>query len=278
MNVDPPQGRGITGRRVARLTRLVALALAIYAGVLALLYCKQEALLFVPTRLPEDHRFVVAGVVERRVAVNGASLSALHFRQPDAKGLVFFLHGNAGSLQQWLTGTEFYRRTGFDLFMIDYRGYGKSTGRIESEEQLHADVRAAWQAIAPEYADRKRVIYGRSLGTGPATYLARDVQADLLVLVSPYSSLLELARDHYPWVPGALLRYPMRTDLWLPQVAMPAMILHGESDRLVGIEHAQRLAALRPGVALVRLAGVGHNDVHRSRDYREALAARLAGL
>lgn len=260
------------------LAGLGVVALLLYAGVLGLLYWKQEALLFAPVRLPEDHAFAIAGIVERRIVVPGAVLSALHFRQPDAKGVVFFLHGNAGSLQQWLTSTDFYRRTRFDLFMIDYRGYGKSSGRIESEAQLHADVRAAWNAIAPEYAGRKRVVYGRSLGTGLATYLAREAQADLLVLVSPYSSLRDVAREHYPWVPGALLRYPMRTDLWLPQVAMPVLILHGEADTVIGLEHAQRLAALSPGCLLVRLPGVGHNDVHRSREYLETLAARLAEL
>jgi len=131
----------------------------------------------------------------------------------------FFLHGNGGSLQEWLTSTELYRRTGFDLFIIDYRGYGKSTGRIESEAQLHADVRAAWQAIAPEYAGKKMVLYGRSLGTGLATRLATEVHADLLVLVSPYSSLRDLAREHYSWVPGAVLRYPMRTTNGCPRSA-----------------------------------------------------------
>jgi pimeloyl-ACP methyl ester carboxylesterase len=258
--------------------RLFGSALLVYAAVLLLLYLRQESLLFLPARLPPDHRFSVPGVVEVAVPVEGATLSALHFRQPGARGVVFFLHGNAGSLQSWLTGTEFYRRTGYDLFMIDYRGYGKSGGRIDDEAQLHADVLAAWRLIAPEYAGRKRVIYGRSLGTGLAARLAAEVQAELLVLVSAYSSLLDVARDHYPWVPGALLRYPMRTDLWLPRVTMPVLMLHGESDDVIGIDHAERLSALHPPAELVRLPGTGHNDVHRSMRYLDALAERLDRL
>jgi len=257
---------------------MTLIAVAIYGGVLLLLYWKQEFLLFVPTRLPPGHRFSVPGVVERTIDVEGATLSALHFRQPGAKGLVFFLHGNAGSLQEWVTSTDFYRRTGFDLFIIDYRGYGKSTGRIASEAQLHADVRAAWQTIAPEYAGRKIVLYGRSLGSGLATRLATEVDAHLLVLVSPYSSLRDVARDHYPWVPGSLLRYPMRTDEWLPQVRMPVLILHGERDSIIGIEHAERLHALHPASELVRLRGVDHNDVQLSQEYEQRLAETYLSL
>lgn len=263
------------GRRVLSF---ILIAAALYGGVLLLLYWQQERLLFAPTRLPPEHRFTVEGVVERRIEVDGATLSALHFRQPNARGVVFFLHGNGGSLQEWVTGTEFYRRTGFDLFMIDYRGYGKSTGRIESEAQLHADVRAAWRAIAPEYAGRKVVLYGRSLGSGLASNLATEVDADLLVLVSPYSSLRDAGRDHYAWVPPFVLRYPMRTDLWLPKVRMPVLMLHGDRDTVIDIAHAERLKALKPDAELVRLHGVSHNDVHLSHEYVEALAQRFAAL
>jgi uncharacterized protein len=261
-----------------RVLSVILTAVATYGAVLLFIYWQQERLLFAPTRLPPDHRFGIEGVVERSIAVDGATLSALHFRQANAKGVVFFLHGNGGSLEEWVTGTEFYRRTGFDLFIIDYRGYGKSTGRITSEAQLHADVRAAWNAIATEYAGRKVVLYGRSLGTGLATELALEVKADLLVLVSPYSSLRDVGRDHYSWVPAFVLRYPMRTDLRLPTVRMPVLILHGDRDRVIGIEHAERLKVLRPDAEFVRLPGVAHNDVHLSRDYVETLAQRIGAL
>jgi pimeloyl-ACP methyl ester carboxylesterase len=264
--------------RSRSLLQVILIAVAVYGSVLVLLYYKQESLLFFPTRLPPDHRFSVPDVVERYVDVDGARLSALHFRQPNAKGLLFFLHGNGGSLEEWVTGTEFYRRTGFDLFIIDYRGYGKSTGRIESEAQMHADVRAAWLSIAPEYAGRKIVLYGRSLGTGLATKLATEVDAELLVLISPYSSLRDVARDHYPWVPSAVLRYPMPTDEWLPQVKMPVLIVHGERDGVIAIKHAERLHALVSSTEFVRLRGVEHNDVHMSTEYLETLAERMGKL
>ena len=266
-----------TRQRGRALLGVIALPVVLYAAALGVLYVQQEALLFRPSPLPADHAFQ-PGVQEVRVPVNGATLHAVHFKQPAARGLVFFLHGNAGNNARWLTSTAFYERTGFDLFMIDYRGYGKSSGRIESEAQLHADVLAAFRAVAPQYAGRKLVIYGRSLGTGLAARLATEVDADLLVLVSPYSSLRDLAQEHYPWVPAALLRYPMPTGLWLPQVRAPTLIFHGERDALIGIEHSQRLQQQLPGVDLVLLPEAGHDDVHRFSAYLDTLADRLARL
>ena len=165
----------------AILIRLTAAALmvaaAAYLALLGILYLRQEALIFPGTKLPDEFKFDFGPqrFKEIRIEVPGASLDALQFTQPNPRGLVFFIHGNAGNLSTWTTGLDFYRRINYDLFMFDYRGYGKSSGHIESEAQLHADVRAAWDAIAPRYRDKPIVVYGRSLGTGLATKLAVDV-------------------------------------------------------------------------------------------------------
>ena len=260
------------------LLTAVGIPLLLYGVVIGAVYLRQEALLFFPTPLVAEHRFRHDGVVERYVEVDGARLHALHFRQPGAKGVVFFLHGNAGNNDSWLDDTAFYRRTGYDLFLLDYRGYGKSTGRITSETQLHADVEAAWNVVAPEYAGRRKVIYGRSLGSGPATRLATRVDADLLVLVSPYSSVRELAAEYYAWVPGALLRYPLPTREWLPHARLPVLLIHGEADEIIPFAHAERLKQVRPDAELLRLPGVHHNDLQLSPLYNERFAGRLASL
>ena len=116
-----------------------------YALLLAALYFGQESLIFPGTPLPAEHRFAFDQPFEEiRVPVDGGSLDALLFRQPSPRGLVFFLHGNRGNLQTWTTGLDFYRRVNYDLFIFDYRGYGRSTGQNVDERQLDADVRAAW--------------------------------------------------------------------------------------------------------------------------------------
>jgi pimeloyl-ACP methyl ester carboxylesterase len=255
---------------------LLALA-AGYAGLLGLLYLNQERLIFRGTRLPADYRFDFAQRFEEiRVPVPGASLDALHFTQPHPRGLVFFIHGNAGTLATWTTGVDFYRSVNYDLFIFDFRGYGKSTGRIDSEEQLFADVRAAWDAIAPRYHDTPVVIYGRSLGTPLAARLAREVNPQLLVLVTPFTSLARISKRAYPFAPEWLLKYPLRTDAVIAAVSSPILFVHGTNDELIPLAESERLRALaRVPTELLVVAGAGHNDIQEFASYREGLAARL---
>jgi alpha-beta hydrolase superfamily lysophospholipase len=259
------------------LWRLAAAALALYAGGLALLWWGQERLLFHPTPLPQAHGFDFGpDVHELWVDVPGARLHALHLRLAQPRGVVFYLHGNAGNLQTWFVNADIYRRAGMDLVMLDYRGYGKSSGRIESQAQLLDDVRAAWAAVAPRYAGRRRVILGRSIGTGLAATLAAEVQPELTVLISPYLSMQALAAEHYPGVPAAVLRYPLRTDLVLPQVQGAVLLVHGSRDRLIPPHHSQQLRARVPRAALLLVPGAGHNDLQDHPHYRDGLAAALA--
>lgn len=249
---------------------------ALYAGLLALLWWGQERLLFVPQPLPAEHRFSVGSdVAEVWVDVPGARLNALHLRLPQPAGVVFFLHGNAGNLDSWFTNADFYRRANLDLFMLDYRGYGKSSGRIGSQHQLLADVRAAWAQIAPLYAGKRRVIYGRSLGSGLAAMLAAEIQPELTVLVSPYFSMAELAREHYPWVPAALLRYPLATSEALPQIKGPVLLVYGGRDTLIPPAHSQRLSQLSAQARLLQVPEGGHNDLHLLPAYIDGLSAAL---
>ncbi len=261
----------------AALGALAVLALA-YLSVLAWLWWRQEALLFQPERLPADHRFDIPGAHEVAVDVPGARLSALHLRLPEAKGLVFYLHGNGGSLAGWFTNADFYRALGYDLFMIDYRGYGKSTGRIESEAQLMDDVRAAWASVAGQYRGRRLVVFGRSLGTALAAQLAAEVKPDLTVLASPYCSMAELARTHYPWAPTALLRYPLETCAAAARMTTPLVLFHGDRDGLVPPDQAERVRQRAPAAELRLVRGAGHDDLHLFPEYLDGVRERLGRL
>jgi len=265
-------------RRHRRIAVLLGGALLLYGAVLAALWFWQERLLFHPRTLPAEHRFNVGSDVhEVFIDVPGARLNALHLRLPQPDGVVFYLHGNAGHLQSWFVDADFYRRANFDLFMLDYRGFGKSTGRIDSQAQLEADVRAAWAQMAPAYEGRRRIILGRSLGSGLAAGLAAEVQPELTVLVSPYESIAALSREIYPWVPGGVLRYPLRTDQMLPQVRGPVWLIHGDRDTTIPAVHSQRLKALLPGAKLLLIPGAGHNDLQDDALYLQALRDAMAG-
>lgn len=259
-----------------RMAGLAAWAAVGYAALLALLWATQERMIFLPQPLPAAHRFDFgADVHETWVDVDGARLNALHLRLPAPDGVVFFLHGNAGNLQGWFAGVELYRRANHDLFMIDYRGYGKSGGRIASQAQLEADVRAAWGTVAPHYEGRRRVIVGRSIGAALAAALTAEVRPDLTVLVSPFESLRALAGEIYPWAPTALLRYPLHTDEALARVDTPVWLVHGDADEVVPATHAERLHARFAHTTLRRVPGGGHNDLDAHPAYREAMLAAL---
>ena len=274
----------VTATSLSRIAKRAALALLllaglVWAGAAGALWVGQERLLFKPVPLPPEVRLSdEPDVSERVVEVPGARLSVLELRLPDPKGVVFFLHGNSANLKEWFIDGSLYRRANLDLVMMDYRGFGKSTGRIESEAQLHDDVEAVWQSIAARYRGKRVVAYGRSLGTGLAAAWAAEHQPDLTILVSPYSSMRDLAALHYPWVPGAVVRYPLRSDEAVQRIRSPLLLVHGDQDRLIPLAHSQALAARANDARVVVITGAGHADVHRFDAYQTAVLGALRAL
>lgn len=274
------------------ITASLLIGLVAYTAVLGWLYVSQESLLFKPVVTPASQPLLGLttqgeGVREFTVDVPGAKLSGLQLKLPNPKGVVFFLHGNRGNIDEWFVNTGLYRRHNFDLVMIDYRGFGKSTGQIESEAQLRADVRAAWDQVAPQYVGKKLLVYGRSLGSGLAAGLSADLTddqvkgstlVDMTVLVSPYSSMSALTGQIYPYVPLALLRYPLRTDQVVQRIKSPLLLMHGDKDTTIPPSHSQVLKALMPRARLLLVKGAGHSDIQKSEAYLQDLGGVLAGL
>jgi pimeloyl-ACP methyl ester carboxylesterase len=263
---------------------VAAAVAAVYTAAIGYLWLRQERLLFEPTPLPADQPLVDdPDVHESTIEVPGAKLSAAQLRLPDPRGVVFFLHGNSGNLRDCLVELDAFREVNFDVVMFDYRGYGKSTGRIASEQQLRADVRAVWGEFAPRYEGKRVVISGQSLGTALAAGLAAELCAagrspDLTLLVSPYSSMRALAEELYPWVPRQVLRYPLHTAEHAAQLKGPLMLVHGDKDELIGIHHSHALCTAAPAAQFLCVEGAGHADVHKFASFRKALSGALACL
>lgn len=266
------------------IVTLAGSALLVWTALITALWWGQETLLFEPKVLASNLPIDALDVTEDWVDVPGARLHAIQFRQPmvngvrHTKGLIFYLHGNAGNVATWFVDSSFWRDSGYDLYMMDYRGFGKSTGRIESEAQLHADVQTAWERIAPAYAGLKTVIFGRSLGTGLAVQLAATVQPDLLILVSPYSSMTAVMNVHYPWAPDAILRYPLASDRYIQQIRHATLIFHGLRDTVIPVAQAEALQERAHRAELILLPNVGHGDVQEDATYRNTLLERLRDL
>lgn len=147
---------------------------------------------------------------------------------------------------------------------------------------MRADVRAVWATVAPQYTGKKIVIYGRSLGSGLAAGLSAELASthapDLTVLVSSYTSMAALAAEHYPWVPSAVLRYPLRTDQLVGQIRNPLLLIHGEQDTLIAPRHSDALKALAPHATLAHIPGAAHNNLQDFEDYLDTFAGAMARL
>ena len=271
-------------RPLIALPALGALGAALYGAAITWLWFRQERLLFEPSPLPSgEPLFTDDDVREFTVDVPGACLSVAQLKLPDPGGVVFYLHGNSGNLRKWFVGLDAFRELNFDVVMMDYRGYGKSTGRIESETQLRADVRAVWNAVATMYEGRRIVVSGQSLGTALAAGLSAELceagwAPDLTLLISPYSSMRALADEHYPWVPSRVLRYPLPTADLVSRIKGPVMLVHGDRDELIGHHHSEAIRKVLPTCQLLLVEGAGHGDVHEHPSFREGVASALIGL
>jgi pimeloyl-ACP methyl ester carboxylesterase len=259
------------------LLSVLAIVLVLYVVGCAFLYFKQEALLFYPQKLPATYQFSFPQEHAELLitAADGTQLSGLLFKVSAAKGLVFFLHGNGGSLAGWGDVAATYTRLGYDVFLLDYRGYGKSGGTITSQAQLVGDVEAAYEQVKAGYSENTIVIAGYSLGTGPATWLASRHQPKLLLLHAPYYSMADMAAHTvavWPILPNWLLRYPLPTNAFIRGVQAPIILFHGDHDELIPYNSSVRLKALgKPADQLITIQEAGHNGLIDSPQYQQAI-------
>jgi hypothetical protein len=241
------------------------------------MYFKQENLIFAPERLAPDFKFTFKERFEELDwPVDGARISALHFKTDRPKGIVLYFHGNAGSLKGWGEVAADFTRRGYDVVMPDYRGFGKSTGRIESEKMLLDDAQTAYNYAKTKFVESEIVLYGCSIGSGLAVHLARTNRPRMVILESPFLSVLNMAARHYDTLPRALLslliRYPMRSDLWIADVACPVYFFHGTNDSIISFSDSEQLSKLvRSRYELIAVPDGGHNNLSDFRQYREGL-------
>lgn len=164
-----------------------------------------------------------------------------YFKADTSKGLIFYLHGNAGSLKSWGEIAKTYTSLHYDLFILDYRGYGKSEGTISSEAQLYKDVHVVYNNLKTKYDENKIIVLGYSIGTGPATELAAANHPKLLILQAPYYSMTDLMKHNYPIIPAFLLKYKFETNKNIRNCKMPIVIFHGDNDEVIYFQSSLKL-------------------------------------
>lgn len=235
----------------------------LYLAVCVYFYFIQDVILFKPTTLPEDHSYTYEFDFNERWfdVTDDARIHAIHAKTADSlKGLIFFMHGNAGNTETRPLRFTYFLDQGYDMLYPDYRGYGKSTGSLRNEEDLVGDMQVLYEEMSREYGEDRIVLIGYSMGSGVAAQVAAANDPAQLILWTPYYSILDLKNSSYPFLPSFLVRYPLRTDLALPKIEEPVTIFFAEEDEVLPVSQSIRLTEfLKPGDRHIILDDQGHN-------------------
>lgn len=254
--------------------KIIIFFLIVYVIVCAAVYYYQEKIIFYPEKIPATYSYNFGNNTEEIpiVTKDHKRLSSVLFKVPEAKGIIFYLHGNGGSIKGWGEVAGLYNRLNYDVFILDYRGYGKSEGKIESREQLFSDVKIAYDEVKKRYPESKIIILGYSIGTGLASKLASAENARLLILQAPYYSLRDEMKQKFSFLPGFLLKYNFETYQYLKTVKSPVIIFHGNADEVINYKSSLRLKDnFKKGDSLIILNNQGHNGMTDNTDYQKSM-------
>ncbi|HLU50601.1 MAG TPA: alpha/beta fold hydrolase [Flavobacteriaceae bacterium] len=254
---------------------LLILISATYIVISILLYYLQDYFLFKPEKLPQDFQFFYEHQIVEEYNLqtpDGANINGLHFAVDNPKGVVLYLKGNSKSIKGWGKYAVDFTRHGFEVIMLDYRGFGKSTGR-RTQKAIFEDLQLVYNKLKEHVLERYIIVYGRSLGSGFATKLASQNHPRMLILESPYYSLTKVASRYIPFMPLSLLiKFPLPTYKWIKYVKCPIHIIHGSKDRLIPFKSSLKLSQLNPkNTTIYTVIGGGHKNLNNFESYHKML-------
>lgn len=261
------------------LLKVVVILSILYALFCGGFYLFQERFIFYPQKLDKDYDFNFKGNFEELniKTQDGLRLNSLLFKADSTKGVILFLHGNAGALNTWGELAPFYTEQKYDILFIDYRGFGKSDGEIENQAQLFNDMQTVYDTIMEKYGEDKITVIGYSIGTGPAAYLASKNNPQRLILIAPYYSLTSIVKSICPIIPEFLIKYKLETYKYITDCSMPVTIFHGREDEVIDYENSVRLGKLLNAKDnFILIDNVGHGDILDNEIYERNVAEILA--
>jgi len=250
------------------MTKLLLIAAAGYGLVATLVYLLQGRMIYLPNNpgrelaaTPAD-----AGMDFEDVTLetsDGVTLRGWLVPARSGRFLVFF-HGNAGNISHRLESIRQFHDLGLSVLIIDYRGYGGSSGR-PTEVGMYRDAEAAWRFLVEQRAvpGDQIIVFGRSLGASVAARLATLHTPLALIVESSFTSVPDVAADIYPWLPVRLLsRVSHATREYVRQVRCPVLVIHSREDEIIPFRHGQAIFDAAPGDrTFLELHGT-HNDAH----------------
>ncbi|HEX5024103.1 MAG TPA: alpha/beta fold hydrolase [Agriterribacter sp.] len=261
--------------------RWLNIALVVYLLGGISVYWLQDRLMFHPETLPINkpydfsapHREINMPMDEK------TSINIVQFLTSDSlpKGIVLYFHGNRKNIAWYAPYASNFTKRGYEVWMMDYPGFGKSTG-ILSEQNLYDAAAQLYIMAHSKFAANHIIIYGKSLGTGIASWLASKRTAQQLILETPYYSMISLAKQYLPIYPiNTLIRFKLPVYKYLGLVNAPVTIFHGTSDKVIPYRNAERLmAVIQPKDNFITIEHGGHNDLNTFPIFHEKLDSLLA--
>jgi pimeloyl-ACP methyl ester carboxylesterase len=257
--------------------RWLKVIILLYSGVGIALYYLQERILFHPEPLAKNTKFQFPDSCrEINIPYDAqTSLNILSFtsRDPSATGVVLYFHGNSKNISWYAKYAQNFTKKNYEVLMLDYPGFGKSTGKF-TEERLYDYALQVYRLARARFKPTQIIIYGKSLGTCVAAQLASVRDCRYLILETPCYSMTSLVERYFPMYPvSQMLHYHFPTNEYLKQVTAPVIIFQGTDDKVIPYRNAARLKQLlKPGDEFVTIPEGSHNDLgdfpvfHRTLD------------
>ncbi len=206
---------------------------------------------------------------------DGKAINAWFIPSRVSRYTLLFCHGNGGNISHRIEKIDIFNKLGLDIFLYDYRGYGKSSG-LPSEKGLYLDTQAAYDYLVKQrkIPAENIIAYGESLGGVVAADLASRVKLKALILEGAFTHAKDMSREIYPFLPTFLLRSKLDSLSKISRISIPKLFIHSTNDEIVPIHLSRKLfdAAPEPKT-FITLSG-GHNTYHMDskKEYIESIA------
>jgi hypothetical protein len=263
-----------------KFLRWVKILLIVYGLVGIGVYYLQDRVILQPVKLDKDYKYSFDFPFnEVNIPYDeNTNINLIQFTPAttEPKGVILYFHGNKTNVSRYKWFVPAFTNADYEVWMIDYPGFGKSTGKF-SEEMVYEWALVMYNIARKRFEPNEIVVYGKSLGTGIASQLASVRDCQKLILETPYYSMTSLAR-HYLWMYPIeqMLRYKLPTNQYLSKVTAPVTIFHGTSDKLIPYSNAVRLKeALKKGDEFVTLKGGTHRNLNSYPEMKHKLDSLL---
>lgn len=260
------------------MKKVVILVVVLYCFLLLLFYFFQDKVIFLPKKIDKNYTYTFPEKFEEinLKTPDGETINALHFKVANPKGIILYFHGNKGSLTRWGKIVRYFIQYGYDVFVMDYRGYGKSTGSF-SENKMYQDAQLCYDFVKQRFSEDKIVVYGRSLGATFATRVAASNHPKELIIEAPFYSLKSVLNFYFSYAPSFLLKYQFNVHKDIVKVPCPITIFHGKKDQVTPYVGSQKLFQLlqRKDKQFISLKDGDHHNLQSFEDYGKTIAGIL---